>query len=74
MGPSHLGLKGESCLDVSELRGHVGFEFKRINLQAASWVPGCRVFGFPELGKGWEDPRTLGAASAAAAGVGRFRP
>lgn len=72
-GKNDLGLKGECCPDVPELRGHVSFEFKRIDLQAGSWGPGSQVSGFLELGKGWEDPRVLGAASAAAAG-GEARP
>lgn len=51
-GKNDLGLKGGCCHDVSELRGHIGFEFKRLNLQAASWGPGSRVSGFLELGEG----------------------
>lgn len=46
-----LELKGECCPDVSEQRGCVGFEFKRINLQAISWGPGSLVSGLPELGE-----------------------
>lgn len=51
-GKNNLGLKGGCCPDVSELRAHECFEFKRINLQAASWGPGAQVSGFLELGEG----------------------
>lgn len=33
-----LGLKETYCPGVSKQKGHVSFEFKRINLQAASWA------------------------------------
>lgn len=35
-GDIDLRLKAKCCPDVSEPRGHLGFEFKRTNLQATS--------------------------------------
>lgn len=53
------GVAQECCPDVSELRGQVGGESKRLDLQAASWGPGYQISGFLELGEGVGDPRAL---------------
>lgn len=47
-----LGLKRERCPDMSELRGHVSLEFKRINAEGASWGPGFGFLGFRSWGEG----------------------
>lgn len=54
-GKHDLGLKETYCPGVSKQKGHVSFEFKRINLQAASWaeILASRVGG------GWGDPQHL---------------
>lgn len=45
----------------------MGSEFKRTNVQAASWGPGSQATGVLELGAGYGGPRALGVAAAAVA-------
>ena len=66
-GLNDLESKVTRCPDVSKWRGHVGSEFKRTNVQAASWGPGSRATGVLELGAGYRGPRALGVAAAAVA-------